>query len=108
MAGHGAKTAPSTDPRGRWLWFSCSGSVAGPAQLVRVDIDPNSAGYQQFALYSTGLATGATLGSVVVSDAGDRVYLAASSVGTVHEIDAATLTQVRTFAVNAASNLAVR
>jgi hypothetical protein len=43
-----------------------------------------------------------------VSDAGDRVYLSSTSDGAVHEIDAATLTQLRTFPVNAANGLALR
>lgn len=98
----------AVDPRGRWLWYSCSGSVAGPAQLVRVDIDPASAQYQQFATYTTGLPSTATLAAVVVSDAGDRVYLAVTSAGTVHEIDAVTLNQLRTFSVASANQLALR
>lgn len=98
----------AADPRGRWLYIASSGSVVNSAMLVRVDVDPASANYTRFQVYATGLSASATLGAVVVSAAGDRVYLASTSDNAVHEIDAAAFTQVRTFAVNAASGLALR
>lgn len=82
-------------PRNRFLYITVSGSVAGPARFLRVNIDASSPDFRKFVVYTTGLATGDTLYNVLLSPAGDTAYLAIGNTTKLHEIDTATMTQRR-------------
>ncbi|MEZ5966075.1 MAG: hypothetical protein R3F56_19725 [Planctomycetota bacterium] len=91
----------AVDPRHRYLYFAVAGGSFNPTMLVQVDVDPTSSNYRQSRTYTTGLPLG-QLGGIALTDAGELLYLAVRDGSAVHEIDTATLTQVRTFAVPSA------
>ena len=87
-----------SDPRSRYLFVSVWGSTSGTrAGLLRIDIDPQSPNFRSFVRYTTGIPVDGRPRSIAISDAGDRVYLSIQDTNEVHEIDAETMTQLRTF-----------
>lgn len=98
-----------SDPRDRFLYISVWGSPVNDARLIQLDMDPESPTFRSSVVYNTGLMQRAQMGALAISDAGDRLYLAVTGQNEIHEIDTATMTQLRTFNVpSSPNNLALR
>lgn len=74
------------DARHRYLYAAVSGGAAGSASLVRVVVDRSHPDFGKFVTYSTGLPAREQLGNVLVSPAGDTVFLSLRSSRRLHVI----------------------
>lgn len=100
------QTSLAIDGRKRYLYIANAGGASGSASLIRLCVERGHPDFGKTTNYTRDLPTREMLGNVLVSPAGDTVFLVLRSSRRIHVINSAAsgMTQRKVFQLRAAVN----